>query len=113
LLLGLGLRVRTIEEESYNLLEDFFPDVHRAVNAIGWLGPIDFAYSDLPREGFSPVAEFDVQQITAQDYCYPVKGIAMPRRRFAWRQPLSPNKVISAVMQHLPIRRDVHPLISP
>src|SRR2546422_7165336 len=65
MLLGVVLRlrhrVRAIKEKSYNLLEYFFPDTHRAVDAIAWLHPIHFAHSDLPWLSFSAIAELDVE----------------------------------------------------
>jgi hypothetical protein len=101
LFLRLRFRFRVIKKKSHNLLEYFFADVHRAVNAIAGLRPIHFANRDFPRLSITAIAEFDIQQIPAQDHGHPMKGIAMPRRRFPRRQPLSPDQVISAMMQHL------------
>jgi hypothetical protein len=47
IVLRLWHRVRTIKEKSYNLLEYFFSNVHRAVDPIARLRPIHFAHSDL------------------------------------------------------------------
>ncbi len=64
-LLGLvfGLRhgVRGIQEESYNLLEYFFPHVHGAMDAIARFDPIHFADGDFPRHGGSAIAKLDLQ----------------------------------------------------
>src|SRR5262249_7165094 len=57
---------------------------------------------------FSFVAELDVQPVSAQDHGHAMKGIAMPGRRLARRQPLSPHQVIAAMMQHLLIGRELH-----
>src|SRR5271165_3858638 len=94
--------VRAIKEERYNFLKHFLSDVHRAVDAIGWLYPVHLADGDLPRHGFSAIAEFDMEQVAAQDHCDAMKGIAMPGCRLARRQPLPPDKVISAMMQDRP-----------
>jgi len=111
-LLGVVLRlchrIRTIKEESYDLFEDFLADIHGAVNAIGRFHPIHSANSNFPRLSLSAVAELDVEEIAAQDHRQTMKGIAMPRRRFPRRQPLSPNQVISAMMQHLLIFYQFH-----
>ena len=96
----LRLGVRVIKKKSYNLLEYLFADVHRAVDAIAGLRPIHFANCDFPRLSFTAIAELDIQPISAQDYGHPMKGIAMPRCRLPRRQPLSPDQVISAMMQH-------------
>src|SRR5208283_4779524 len=92
--------VRTIKEEGHDLLEYFLPDVHGAVNAIGRLDPIHFTDSDLPWHSFSAIAELDVEQVAAQDDGHTMKRVAMPGCRLARRQPLPPNQVISAMMQH-------------
>ncbi len=77
--LGLRHSVRAIQEKGYNLLEYFFPDVHRAVDAIARLDPIHFADGDLPRHGFPAVAKLDLQSIAAQNNGHAMKRIAMPR----------------------------------
>jgi hypothetical protein len=100
--------VRPIQEKSHDFFEDLVADIHSAVKAIGRFYPIHFADSNLPRLSFSAVAELDVEQIAAQDHSQTMKGIAMPRRRFPRRQPLSPNQVISAMMQHLLISERFH-----
>src|SRR5215469_18203535 len=100
-LLRLWHRVRTIQKKGYDLLEHFLPHIHLTVDAVAWLRPIHFAYRDLPRQGFSPIAELDVEQIPAQDHRHPMIRIAMPRGRLPWQQPLSPDQVISAMVQHL------------
>lgn len=94
-------RLGVIKEESYNLLEYFFPNIYGAVDAIAGFRPIYFADSNLPRLSFSGVAELYVEEITAQDYGDPMKGIAMPGCSLPRRQPLSPDQVISPMMQHL------------
>jgi hypothetical protein len=50
-----------IEKKSYNLLEYFFANVDRTVDAIAWLHPIHFGNSDFPRLSFSAITEVDVQ----------------------------------------------------
>jgi hypothetical protein len=104
----LRLPVRAIKEERYNFLKHFLSDVHRAVDAIGWLDPIHFAHSDLPRHGFSSVTKLDVEQVAAQDNSHAMKGIAMPECRLARRQPLPPHQVVAAMMQDLLIWRWFH-----
>ena len=100
-ILRLRNRVRPIEEKSYDLFENFFPDVHCAVDAIARLTPIYLPCGDLPLLSFSAIAELDVEQIPAHDHRYPVEGITVPRGCFPWRQPLPPDQVISPMMQYL------------
>ena len=89
-----------------------FADVYGAMDAISWFYPIHFAYGDVPRDGLSTVAEFDVEQIPAHHYGHAMEGIAMPGRRFSGREPLPADQIISAVMQHLRLPGHLH-LISP
>ena len=70
------MRVRTIEEKSYELLEEFLAGIHGTVDA--WLHAIRFPNRNPPRQSFSAVAEFDVEHIPAKDHGYAVKGIAVP-----------------------------------
>ena len=106
--LRLRNRVRAIEEESHDLLKYFFPNVHRAVDALARLAPIYFAGSDFARLSLSAVAELDGEEISTQDHSYPVKGITMPRRRLPRRQPLSPDQVIPPMMQNLLLPQRAH-----
>jgi hypothetical protein len=84
-LLRLRHCVGTVQKKSYDLLEDLLPRIHRTVDPVAWLRPIDFAYRDVPRLGLSAIAELNVEQIAAQDYRHPMEGIAMPRSRLPWR----------------------------
>jgi hypothetical protein len=98
--LRLRLGVGTIQKERHDLLENLLANIHGSMDAIAGLNPIHFPYRDLPRQSFSAVAELDLQQISAQNYRYPVIGIVVPGCGFARRQPLPPDKTISAVMQY-------------
>jgi hypothetical protein len=80
----LGDGVMTIKEKHDNLLKHFFPHVQRAVDAITRLRPVHFAPSDLAWLGFAAIAELDVKKIPAQDYGYPIEGVAMPRCCLPW-----------------------------
>ena len=87
--LWLGLGVGMIKEESYDLLENFLPDVHGTVDAIRWFHPIHFSNRHLPLLSLSAIAELDPQQIAAQHHRDPIEGITMPSRRLTRLQPLS------------------------
>jgi hypothetical protein len=89
-----------IEEKRHDLLESLFSNVHRPVNAIARLGPIHFSRGDVPGESRAAVAEFDLQQISAQDHGHTMEWIAVPRAGFSRQQTLSADEVISPVMQH-------------
>ena len=104
----LGHGVRAIQEENYNLLEYFLPDVHGTVHAIARLDPIRFAHGDRPGLRVAAIAKLDIQQIPPQNHGQPMKGIAVPRRRLPRRQLLSPDQIISAMMQDLLICRQFH-----
>jgi hypothetical protein len=104
----LRLGVWAIEEERYNFLEYFLANVHGAMDAIAWLDPIHFAHRNLPWQSFAAIAELDMEQVSAQDHGHAMKGIAMPGCRLAWRQPLPPHQVVSAMMQHLLISCRFH-----
>ena len=64
---GLGDSVGAIEEKGDDFLEREFADVHGAVDAIAGFDPEDFPGGDVPRDGFGAVAEFDVEEIAAED----------------------------------------------
>ncbi len=81
--LRLRFRVRTIKEKSYDLLEDFFADVHSAVDAIGPLNPIYFANSDFPQLSFSTIAELDVgvRDLAIEEAAEYLARIGVPREK--------------------------------
>jgi len=79
----LRFRVRTIKEKSYDLLEDFFADVHSAVDAIGPLNPIYFDNSDFPQLSFSTIAELDVgvRDLAIEEAAEYLARIGVPREK--------------------------------
>ncbi len=105
---GLRFRIRAIKKEGYNFLEHFFPDIHRAVHAIARFHPIYFANRDLPWDRFAAVAEFDVDQIPAEDDRDAMERIVMPGRGFSRLEPQPAHQVIPATMQHLLLRFRLH-----
>ena len=46
-ILRLRHRVRAVEQEDRDLLVGLLADVHRAMNALGWLFPLDLSRRDL------------------------------------------------------------------
>ena len=101
LILGLRIRVVTIEKECNDLFKNFFADVDCAMHPVAGLNPIDFADYHFPRHRLSAIAKLDMQQITAQNHGHSMIGVVMPGRGFSRREPLPPHKVISAMMQHV------------
>jgi len=71
------------------------------MNAMARLGPIYFTNSDVPALCSSTIAELDFELIAAQYNRDAMKRIAMPRRHLSRSKALSPNQVISAMMQYL------------
>jgi hypothetical protein len=105
---GLGDGVGAIEEKSDDFFEGELADVNGAVDAIGGLDPVHFTDGDVPWDGFATIAEFDVEEIAAEDHGHAVKGIVMPRRGFARRELVAPDQVIAAMMQNLLTFRQAH-----
>jgi hypothetical protein len=101
LIFRLWIGVVAIEKKCDDLFEDFFADVHGAMHSIARLDPIDLADFELPRHRCGAIAKFDMQQVSAQHYCYAMKGVVVPRRGFSGREPLAAHKTVSAMMENL------------
>ena len=97
-ILGLGVGAGTIQEESYDFLEEVLADVHGAVDAVAGLRPVHFANGDLPRQSCSAVTELDAEQVPAQDHGYAVKGVSVPRGGLARGQALAADQNVSAMV---------------
>jgi hypothetical protein len=82
------------------------------VDAVAWLRPTHLAYRDLPLLVFFAIAELDVEQIPAQDNRHPIIRIAMPKGSPARTEALSPDQVVSSMMQYLDICFGIHGLLS-
>jgi hypothetical protein len=93
--------VGIVQKKRDDFFEYFFADVDGAVDAVGRLGPIHFAYGDGPRQSVAAVAKLDVKPVAAQDHGEPMKRIVMPGCCLSRRQPLPSHQVISAMMQDL------------
>jgi hypothetical protein len=97
-----------VKKKGCDSFKRFLPDVYRTVNSIARFRPIYFANTDFPRLSFSSIAELNFEQVLVQQHGHPMKGITMPRCRLPGRKSYSPDLVISAMMQHLLIRRQFH-----
>jgi len=78
------------------------------VHTITRFRPINFANNNLPLRSFSSVAELYCEQITLQDYCYSMKGIAMPGGHLSRRKLHPPNLDIPSMMYYLLIPDQLH-----
>lgn len=105
---GLGDGVGAIEEEGDDLLERKLADVDGAMDAVARLDPIHFADRDVPRDCFTAVAEFNVEQIAAEDDRDAMVGIVVPGCRFAGREALAADEEISAMVKDLLIFGEIH-----
>jgi hypothetical protein len=96
---GLWLVVRMIKKESYDFLENFFPDVRRTVDAIRRFRPVHFAKRNRRLLSLAAVAELDAQQIAAQHHSRAMERITMPRYRLARLQALTSDQAGAAMMR--------------
>jgi hypothetical protein len=76
-------RVRAVEQEDCDLFVSLLADIRGAVNALGWLLPLDLSRRNLDAMALSSIAVLDQKHIPAQHDRYPMKRIAMPRHGFA------------------------------
>jgi hypothetical protein len=91
--------IGAVEQEDRNLLVGLPADIHSAVNALGWLLPIDLSRRNLDAMALSSVAVLDQKRIPAQYVSYPMKWIAMPRHGLAGRETETTN-YRGSVMKH-------------
>ena len=87
-----------IQKERCDLFVGFFADVHGAMHPVCWLLPVRFASSDPFAMSFAAVFKFDIEQITAENNCYAMKRIAMPRSGFSRWQTQASHQIISVMM---------------
>jgi hypothetical protein len=106
--LRLRLRAGMVQKESHDFLKDLLPNVYGAMYSISWFYPVDLADSNIPWYGLTAVAKLDVQKIAAQDHGHPMKWIVVPGRRFAGSELLASHEVVSTMVQHLLVCRQLH-----
>lgn len=94
----LRFRVRTIQEEGYDLLKNLFTNVHSAMNAVARLYPIHFPNGNLPLLSFSAIAKLDIQHIALQNHSHPMKGVPVPWSRLSRPKSLPANQIVSTMM---------------
>jgi hypothetical protein len=83
-----------VEKKDGDLLVGLAAGIHRAMNAVGWLVPVDLTGREFEVLARAVVAVFDRQGITCEDHRYAMERVTVPRCSLARRETQPPNPAI-------------------